>query len=392
MANPQNQPGSAGRPNGQGGSYYSRESGPTDRPERNREAELAELLAVVENRWSVAQVRMIANDMPESCTLSDVQKFLYFCRMKDLDPLLGEVHAEMKGKDEKRKMAIVTHIEAYRKMADRTGEYDGQEEEFHHDGDGRLVSCTVRIWRKSCTRSFSVTCFLHEYMPEYESQQRTWKKLPSAMLRKVAEAACFRIAFPAAMSGCYVAEEMGRAGLEEPRYAEQPEDTPPLAAAPRPSDPAPPAPATNPAPTEPKPAPVEPPAAPPSQAAPAAPAPAATASAPSQPAATLEEMRLAFAKLEQIIGKVPLQRILRRNGYKTLDAVTDAALAAPAYQEALQFSDRVVWIRGKESILTTPIYKRILSENGVGKPEECLNMATLNGLGRSIKEALPPVQ
>jgi phage recombination protein Bet len=203
----------------------------SDRPERPKGVarsltaqETAAAVRIAAGHWNEDECALIWSGMGANATFRDFQRFLYFCVQKDLDPLLNEIHAEFKWtqSDGAYRMAIITHIEAYRKLADQTGNYDGQEEHFY-EPDGQLVSCTIRTFRKDCGRPFPYTAYYSEYKPSNAQNFSNWVKMPHVMLRKVAEAASLRCAFPKALAGAYIGEEMPQAGVQgESREEETP--------------------------------------------------------------------------------------------------------------------------------------------------------------------------
>ncbi len=168
-------------------------------------------------KWTPPQIQRIYKDMGGTCGADDLAKFIYICGKRNLDPVMGEVHAEFRWDKSKQvaNMVPVIHIDGFRKLADLTGQYDGQDDPvFVHDSNNKLLSCTVRIYRKGCIKPFGATVFF----AEYNSGISNWVKMPHVMLSKCAEAAAFRKAFPAALSGVYIREEVDRPGFtgEEP--------------------------------------------------------------------------------------------------------------------------------------------------------------------------------
>lgn len=179
-------------------------------PKRNAltPEQLQALVADAAGLFTPAQTATIYGDMGSYANIQHLVKFLYYCTQRNLNPLLGEVHAELRydKRTEEYRMAIITHIDAYRKIADLTGKYDGQSTTYLHGAKGDLVGATVTIHRKDCGRPFEHACFLSEYTTGYGN----WTKMPHVMIAKCAEAGAFRKAFPAALSGLYINEEMGR--------------------------------------------------------------------------------------------------------------------------------------------------------------------------------------
>lgn len=171
--------------------------------------------------WNEQQIGRIYRDTGGWCGADDLAKFLYICEKRNLDPLLGEIHAEFRfdRKTQRFNMAPIAHIDGIRKVADTTKQYDGQEDPvFTTDAKGMLISCTVRIYRKDCAHPFGATCFLTEY-----KGPGLWNSKPHVMLAKVAEMAALRKAFPAALAGVYIPEEFDRSE-DEPAAAPPVED------------------------------------------------------------------------------------------------------------------------------------------------------------------------
>lgn len=159
--------------------------------------------------WTPQQINRIYRDMGGWCGADDLAKFLYICGKRNLDPLLGEVHAEFRWnrKSSMYSLAPIIHIDGARKLADVTTTYDGQDAPvFEVDSKGNLLSAMVRVYRKDCAHPFEATCFLAEFTTNYGN----WKKMPHVMLAKCAEMAALRKAFPAALAGVYIREEFDR--------------------------------------------------------------------------------------------------------------------------------------------------------------------------------------
>lgn len=166
--------------------------------------------ALANDRFNADEIRMIYEDMGQPGP-EHLRKFLYVCTQKGLNPLLNEAHAEFRWNKSAQdfKMVIITHIDAYRKIADQTGQYDGQSTEWIENGT--LLGAKSIIYRRDCTHPFEAECYLAEYSPGYGN----WKSMPRVMISKVAEAACFRKAFPAALSGLYISEEMQKSAKDD---------------------------------------------------------------------------------------------------------------------------------------------------------------------------------
>lgn len=151
-----------------------------------------------------------------------------------LNPVKREVYAVVYNdyKSGEKKMNIITGYEVYLKRAERTGKLNGWE--CHVDGQGQQMKAVVTIDRKDWEHPFK-----HEvYMSEYNTGKSLWSSKPITMLKKVAMAQAFRLAFPDELGGMpYTSDELGTeeqaernvtpqkpqksAKIDEPKPAEQ---------------------------------------------------------------------------------------------------------------------------------------------------------------------------
>jgi phage recombination protein Bet len=118
----------------------------------------------------------------------------------NLNPLKREVHFIPYNNDIK----IVVGYEVYLKKAEKTGKLDGWKVDVL--GQGPDMKAVVTIHRKDWTEAF-----IHEtYFTEARQSSPIWLKMPRFMLKKVAIAQAFRLAFPEEMGGLpYMPEEIG---------------------------------------------------------------------------------------------------------------------------------------------------------------------------------------
>ena len=123
-----------------------------------------------------------------------------------LNPVKREVYAVTYNdyKSGEKKMNIITGYEVYLKRAERTGKLNGWE--CHTDGQGNQMKAVVTIDRKDWEHPFK-----HEvYMSEYNTGKSLWATKPITMLKKVAMAQAFRLAFPDELGGMpYTSDELG---------------------------------------------------------------------------------------------------------------------------------------------------------------------------------------
>ncbi len=121
-----------------------------------------------------------------------------------------------------RKLSIVTGYETYLKRAERSGLLNGWKVEVSGQGDSRTARITIH--RKNWEQPL-----IHEViLSEYKEDNRMWKEKPMTMLKKVAMAQGFRLAFPDEMGGMpYAAEELPDEMTQEPKKVEPaPSSTP----------------------------------------------------------------------------------------------------------------------------------------------------------------------
>jgi len=133
--------------------------------------------------------------------LTEPQKelFIQLAVKNQLDPFKREIYAIPYG----NKMSVVTGYEVYLKRAEASHQLDGWE--CHLEGEKELLRAVVKINRKDWSKPF-----VHEvFMSEYNTHQGLWNTKPMTMLKKVATAQAFRLAFPNELGGMiYTADEM----------------------------------------------------------------------------------------------------------------------------------------------------------------------------------------
>jgi phage recombination protein Bet len=191
--------------------------------------------------YDAKQLDLIRRTVAKDCNNDEFDLFAHTARRLGLDPLRKQVYAFVYSKDrpDKRKMTIVTGIDGFRTIAERTGNYrpDDDEPTLEVDAAAKgpnnpagLVKATVRVFKFSHGDWHKVTAsaYWDEYAPlkdewvEGEDGRRrpsgkqtldtsgNWGKMPRLMLAKVAEAIALRKAWPDAFSSVYAQEEIDR--------------------------------------------------------------------------------------------------------------------------------------------------------------------------------------
>jgi phage recombination protein Bet len=188
-------------------------------------------LAVPQHGVSVLseqQIELVKNTlMPPGSTNDELALFVQTCNRTGLDPFARQIYAvkrrqKVQGQWVDR-LQILTAIDGFRTLADRTGDYDGQDGPFFCGEDGQWkdvwlertppAAAKVVVYRKSARHPWTATALWREYVPVGSDGQPAfmWQKMSAFMLGKVAESLALRKAFTQ-LSGLYTGEEMAQAG------------------------------------------------------------------------------------------------------------------------------------------------------------------------------------
>lgn len=194
------------------------------------------------NVMTGAQLSLVRRTVASDCNDVEFDLFMAVAQSKGLDPFTKQISAIVFNKDkpDKRKMAIITTIDGFRVIAERTGQYhpDDNEPEFTYDPEIKgplnplgLVKAKVKVFKDG--RPAPGVAYWEEFAPikdEWgENEQGKWKptgkqtldvggnwgKMPRVMLAKCAEAQALRKAFPERLSGLYEGAEFDRQQASE---------------------------------------------------------------------------------------------------------------------------------------------------------------------------------
>lgn len=152
------------------------------------------------------QLKLITNTIAKNATPDELQLFLYRCKNMGLDPLKpGQIHFVKYGAGSPG--TIVVGIEGFRSIAGRTGKLSGIARGAIKDDQGKLIGGWAEVSRKDWEKP------AREEVPlsEYNTGRGPWQKMPETMIKKVAEAAALRMAFPDDLGGVYESSEMDQA-------------------------------------------------------------------------------------------------------------------------------------------------------------------------------------
>lgn len=170
--------------------------------------------------------RTIAKDLTDE----EFELFAYICKCTKLDPFIKQIYP-MKRKVKNKYgsytevMTIMTGIDGLRTIAERTRNYSpGKETFFHYNNDGKLLSATVYVKKRTEDGVWHETSATAIFS-EYQQDSFIWKEKPHVMIAKCAESLAIRRAFPSDTANLYTAEEMGmESSLEDTTIKENGND------------------------------------------------------------------------------------------------------------------------------------------------------------------------
>ena len=168
------------------------------------------------------QIELIKQQIAPEATDDELKLFLYQAQRTGLDPLTRQIyciHRNVKatefGKDAwKKKMSIQTSIDGFRVIAERSGEYAGQDEPIYTEENNKLISCKITVYKFRGDVRYPASVGV-AYLSEYAQTTPIWNKMPRVMLAKVAEALALRKAFPQDLSGLYTGDEIADAPVKD---------------------------------------------------------------------------------------------------------------------------------------------------------------------------------
>jgi len=171
---------------------------------------------IVKLEFTPDQVALIKSQIAPKASDDELALFLYQCKRTGLDPMARQIYAIHRG----GKMTVQTSIDGFRVIAERSGDYAGQDEPVFADieKDGKKVDmcCKVTVYRFRGDTRYPAAVGV-AYWSEYAQKDFNgnlsgmWAKMPRTMLAKVAEALALRKAYPQDLSGLYTGDEMAQA-------------------------------------------------------------------------------------------------------------------------------------------------------------------------------------
>jgi phage recombination protein Bet len=139
----------------------------------------------------------VKNVLAPDLSDDELKLFAMVAARSGLDPFAKQVYAVKRG----GRVTFQTGIDGYRAIAERTGQYDGQDEPEYgpecgcgREPKGHPQFATVKVYRKDMGRPIAATAYFDEYYAGDPGPMP--KKMPRVMIAKVAEALALRKAFP----------------------------------------------------------------------------------------------------------------------------------------------------------------------------------------------------
>lgn len=178
-----------------------------------------QLVPIQKQTFSPDQTKLITDVVAKGATKDELALFLYRCQNLGLDPLKpGQIYFIKYGSGPG---TIVVGIEGFRARAAKTGKLNGIKRGAIRNDQGDLIGAYAEVYRTDWKEP------AREEVPlaEYNTGKGNWQRMPETMIKKVAEAAALRMAFPDDLGGIYTKEEMDQAKEALPEvYPTQPEE------------------------------------------------------------------------------------------------------------------------------------------------------------------------
>lgn len=172
-------------------------------------------LAVVSENEIVDYIKTFTG--ASALTVGETKQFVHVAQAFNLNPFKREIYAIpyeksvcKNGKWEKeRQLSIITGYEVYLKRAERTERLDGWEVTVEGENDN--MKAKIIIHRKDWKHPFTHEVYFSEVAKKDKDRKplSMWRTMPKFMLKKVAVAQGFRMAFPDEFGGMpYTADEL----------------------------------------------------------------------------------------------------------------------------------------------------------------------------------------
>jgi len=146
--------------------------------------------------FSQDQIALIKSQIAPKATDDELKLFIYQAKRTGLDPLARQIYAIHRKQGQQEKMTIQTSIDGFRVIAERSGDYGGQDEPTFEETETGVVKATVKVYRFRGDQRYCAAvgvAYWSEYVPlndEWANGQKTGKKIPAAMWLKMPHTMC----------------------------------------------------------------------------------------------------------------------------------------------------------------------------------------------------------
>lgn len=176
--------------------------------------------------WSREQINLLKATVARDTSDEELRLFMHVCKRTGLDPFVRQIYAiKRRDGDGNPRMTIQTGIDAFRLIAERSGEYAGQLGPFWSNDRGEWTdlwlpdappfAAKVAAIRRGFVEPLWAVARWKDYLPANPREQFMWKRMAPPQLAKCAEALALRRAFPQELGGMYIHEEMAQMGRKD---------------------------------------------------------------------------------------------------------------------------------------------------------------------------------
>lgn len=164
-------------------------------------------LPEVVGQFDEKEIELLKKTYAKGLSDTEVSIFLKQCQAMNLNPFAKEIY----GMVIKERLVLITSISGLRKVAHASGQYIGCQifVMYSDDETVRAARCVVKKLVGGHVAEFEAEVLFSEF----NTGKNNWVSMPVVMIKKVAEAAALRMAFPA-LQGIYEESERDSMGAK----------------------------------------------------------------------------------------------------------------------------------------------------------------------------------